>query len=92
MLHPGPGPQAIDPILDPAGAGVPDVIMAAVDKQRKACLGWQGTFAEGGVVNRLPDINGDGIDDWSYNGVESSCNFDEPRSGYRRCLRHAGGT
>lgn len=74
-LHPGPPPQGLDPMNDPDASGVPGEIRQLITNQETACQGWQGTYEPGGLVNRLPDLNGDGIDDWSYQGRLAYCNF-----------------
>lgn len=91
-LHPGPPPQGVDPLADPAASGVPDVIVQTVAAGRAACAKWQATFNSDGLASRLPDLNGDGIDDWSYSGAASYCTFptDENDSSGESKVPHAG--
>ena len=79
VIHPGAPPQAVDPIDNATASGMPQVIVDTIAKNQAACVAWGAdSFSKAGVANALPDLNGDGIDDWSYNGAYGACNFDEP--------------
>lgn len=74
----GPLPQALDPLTEADPALVPAAIRAIVDRNAAACTAHGRTLAREGLVNRLPDLNGDGIDDWAFDGDALVCNAPVP--------------
>ncbi|MBW8882073.1 MAG: hypothetical protein JF615_11840 [Asticcacaulis sp.] len=73
-IHSGPPPQALDP-EDDGGDAVPAEIQTVLMAQQTACRDMKAELAGGGLVNRMPDLNGDGIDDWSYDGRYLACDY-----------------
>ncbi len=70
----GPFPQALDPLSEDDPALIPPPIRALVDRNAAACKAHGRDLSLEGLVNRLPDLNGDGIDDWAYDGDFPVCN------------------
>lgn len=69
-----PVPQALDPLTQESAALIPIPLRRLIQKQVVACAGWKGTISLNGLVNHEPDLNGDGVDDWSYDALDLSCN------------------
>lgn len=75
-LMPDMVPQAVDPgSVMPADA--PVAVTDLVHNQEAVCVKWQGTLDEDRLVTRLPDLNGDGVEEWTYAGQNSYCTFDD---------------
>ena len=73
-LMPDTVPQAIDSSSDNV-VTLPPVVADLVQRQEAACVKWQGTLDEDRLVTRLPDLNGDGIEEWTYAGIDAYCTF-----------------
>ena len=73
-VRPGPLPQPTD--FDEERADAPKDLLALADRQQEVCVNaggdLNGAFR---IVNRIPDLNGDGIDDWSFDNAHSYCTF-----------------
>lgn len=74
----GPMPQALDPLSEDDPARIPAAIRAVVERNAAACKARGRDMPLEGLVNRLPDLNGDGIDDWSHDGDALFCNAPAP--------------
>jgi len=64
-------PEASDPLSN--GMAVPTEVTALLAAQNEACKSRGTSFVEEGYVSRVPDLNGDGVEDWSYNGIYAHC-------------------
>jgi hypothetical protein len=78
VWRPGPLPQALDPLTEDDPALVPAVIRALVERNAAACKAHGRDMPREGLVNRLPDLNGDGIDDWAFDGDFLVCDAPAP--------------
>ena len=74
VLRPGPLPQALDHESRPVGA--PSDVLALADRQQAVCASaggdLNGAFR---TINHTPDLNGDGVDDWSLDAAGVYCTF-----------------
>ena len=75
-LMPNTVPQALDSSSDDTVA-LPPVVADLVHKQEAACITWHGTLDKDRLVTRLPDLNGDGVEEWTYAGSDAYCSFDD---------------
>ncbi|EGF89933.1 hypothetical protein ABI_43570 [Asticcacaulis biprosthecium C19] len=73
IFRTGAAPQAIDSVLDTAPDTPPPPIAAVMAANTAACAAIGAKVSHDGAINRTPDLNGDGIDDWSYDGHWMNC-------------------
>ena len=79
-LMPGTVPQALDPdSVLPADA--PAAVIDLIHSQEVVCVKWHGTLDEDRLVTRLPDLNDDGIEEWTYAGSNTYCSFEDLEDG-----------
>lgn len=83
VIRGGPLPQALD---DPNGA--PEALKGLAEAAQAGCEAAGADMAgEFAVVNRAPDLNGDGVGDWSFDNANSYCVFaDDPDYGRTRAF------
>lgn len=74
-IHAGAAPQALDPGDSPAVDSAPAPLQTLIAAQIATCADLKGSLSPEGMANRMPDLNGDGIDDWSYDGFYLSCDY-----------------
>lgn len=77
IVRAGGFPQALDPLTQGDRAQMPAELLAVVDKDQAACAASGGKLGLEGLAGRLPDLNGDGVPDWAYDGLLTLCDYGE---------------
>ncbi|ESQ89278.1 hypothetical protein ABAC460_13370 [Asticcacaulis sp. AC460] len=81
LVRTGVAPQAIDTVRDASPDTPPPPMAAVMAANTTACASVDAKVSHDGAINRTPDLNGDGIDDWSYDGYWMSCYISESATG-----------
>lgn len=79
IVRAGGFPQALDPLTQGDRKRLPPGLKAIVARDQAACASKGLNLQQEGLAGRLPDINGDGVPDWAYDGGFSTCAFTETK-------------